>query len=68
MEKTCFLNIFEDDLKLENTEIQGKLNNFIDLHLNIKKEHKVVTGVYLIIVHCVECFTSIKTRPIEYFC
>ena len=28
VEDTCFVNIPEDDIKLENTEIQGKLDNF----------------------------------------
>ena len=28
VEDTCFVNITEDELKLENTEIQGKLDNF----------------------------------------
>jgi len=27
-EDTCFVNIPEDEIKLENTEKQGKLNNF----------------------------------------
>ena len=27
VEETCFVIIPEDDIKLENTEIQGKLNN-----------------------------------------
>ena len=27
VEETCFVNIPEDDIKLENTEIKGKLNN-----------------------------------------
>ena len=27
-EDTCFVNIPEDEVKLENTEIKGKLNNF----------------------------------------
>ena len=28
VENTCFVNIPEDEIKLENTEKQGKLNNF----------------------------------------
>ena len=28
VEETCFVNIPEDEVKLENTEIKGKLNNF----------------------------------------
>ena len=27
VEETCFVDIPEDDIKLENTEIQGKLDN-----------------------------------------
>ena len=27
VEETCFVDIPEDDIKQENTEIQGKLNN-----------------------------------------
>ena len=28
VEETCFVNIPEDKIKLENTEIQGKLDSF----------------------------------------
>ena len=28
VEETCFVNIPEDEIKLENTEIQGKLDSF----------------------------------------
>ena len=28
LEDTCFVNIPEDEIKLENTEIQGKLDSF----------------------------------------
>ena len=46
VEETRFVNIPEDDIKLEVTEIQGKLNN--SKFLNIKKriQNRVVTGEY----------------------
>ena len=34
VEETCFVNIPEDDIKLENTEIQGKLNN-VNFNFNL---------------------------------
>ena len=44
VEETCFVDIPEDEIKLENTEIQGKLDNstfwkLIVFILNIKKKN-----------------------------
>ena len=43
VEETCFVNIPEDDIKLENTEIQGKLNsvNFNFNILKVKMNYKI---------------------------
>ena len=30
--KACTVNLNKDDIKMENAEIQGKLDNFTDLH------------------------------------
>lgn len=35
VEDTCFVNIPDDEIKLENTEIQGKLKSFIFNKMNL---------------------------------